>query len=43
LFAVVHPERQQRIAALDRLQADEPGTELPPIFQRVCSRGCLGY
>ena len=33
LLAVVHPERQQRRAALDRLQADQPGPELPPIVQ----------
>ena len=35
LLAVVHPERQQRIAALDRLQADQAGAELPPVVQRI--------
>ena len=35
LLAVVHPERQQRIAALDRLQADQPGAELPPVVELV--------
>lgn len=33
LLAVVHAERQQRIAALDRLQADQAGAELPPVLQ----------
>ena len=33
LLAVVHPERQQRWAALHRLQADQSGPELPPIVQ----------
>ena len=37
LLAVVHPERQQRIAALDRLQPDQPGPELPPVVQLVRS------
>jgi hypothetical protein len=33
LLAVVHPERQQRSAALDRLQADQSGSELSPIVE----------
>src|SRR6185369_17747179 len=33
LLAVVHPERQQRIAALDRLQPDQAGPELPPVLE----------
>ena len=33
LLAVVHPECQQRIAALHRLQADQAGAELPPILE----------
>ena len=35
LLAVVHPEGQQRIAPLDRLQADQPGPELPPVVERI--------
>ena len=35
LLAVVHPERQQRIAALDRLQPDQAGAELPPVVEVV--------
>ena len=34
LLAVVHPERQQRGAALHRLQADQAGAELPPVVER---------
>jgi hypothetical protein len=41
LLAVVHPERQQRITALDRLQADEPGPELPPVFEGGRSEPCI--
>ena len=37
LLAVVHPERQQRIAALDGLQADQGGPELSPVLQRIRS------
>jgi hypothetical protein len=33
LLAVVHPEGEQRIAALDRLQPDERSAELPPVVQ----------
>ena len=33
LLAVVHPERQQRIAALNRLQPDQAGAELPPVVE----------
>ena len=33
LLAVIHPERQQRIAALHRLQPDEAGPELPPVLE----------
>src|ERR1700730_9328702 len=35
LLAVVHPERQQGVAALYRLQADKAGPELPPILEMV--------
>lgn len=35
LLAVVHPEREQRIAALDCLQPDEASAELPPVVERV--------
>lgn len=35
LLAVVHPEGEQRIAALDRLQPDQAGAELPPVVERV--------
>ena len=34
LLAVVHPERQQGGAPLHRLQADQSGSELPPIVER---------
>ena len=37
LLAVVHPEGEQRIAALDRLQADEAGAEFPPVVERIRS------
>ena len=37
LLAVVHPERQQRIAALDRLQPDQAGPELPPVLEVIRS------
>ena len=37
LLAVVHPEGEQRIAALDRLQAEEAGAELAPVVQRIRS------
>jgi hypothetical protein len=37
LLAVVHPERQQRIAALDRLQPDEASPELPPVLEVISS------
>ncbi len=33
LLAVIHPERQQRVAALDRLQPDQAGPELPPVLE----------
>ena len=38
LLAVVHPEGQQRIAALDRLEADEAGAEFPPVVERIRSK-----
>src|SRR6476660_6737221 len=37
LLAVVHSEGEQRIASLDRLQADQAGAELPPVFERIRS------
>ena len=37
LLAVVHPERQQGIAALDRLQPDQAGPELPPVLEVIRS------
>ena len=37
LLTVIHAERQQRRAALHRLQADQSGPELPPIVQRCRS------
>ena len=37
LLAVVHPERELRVAAFDRLQADQAGPELPPIVEMVGS------
>jgi len=33
LLAVVHPEGEQGIAALDRLQADQAGAEIAPFVQ----------
>jgi len=47
LLAVVHPEGQQRGAALHRLQADQPGPELPPIVEigrpePAYPRACIG-
>src|SRR5260221_3543773 len=37
LLAVIHPESQQRIAALDRLKADHAGAELPPVIEGIGS------
>ena len=37
LFAIVHPERQQRVAALYRLQPDQASAELPPVVERARS------
>ena len=35
LLAVVHPEGEQGIAALDRLEAEQGGAELPPVVELV--------
>ena len=35
LLAVVHPEGEQGIAALDRLEAEQVGAELPPVVELV--------
>src|SRR6185369_4388204 len=37
LLAVVHPACQQRVAALDRLQSDQAGPELPPVLAVISS------
>ena len=41
LLAVVHPEGEQGIAALDRLEAEQGSAERPPVVELVRPEACI--